>query len=338
MAPHVSGNRRLLEEDAENPIQFFPSEHGDDAAAPAQDEPLEQPGPIVLKRSSEEREWPPEVNFPRSLLFLVFAVAVGAITVGLVSLLQSRRVASTTLAVNAPRPTTSSTTAPATPSPSTLPGSLVDAPPLAREVAVGTRAAEGSTADGGRVMDAALPPRPVALGGPEDDTDTPPVDPPLGELPELPFTTTRLDLPLPQPPPAAAPPAPPTVLPGDAGSSPQGPSRMAPVLDDRAAIEQLLLNYRDAYRRLDAASAASIFPRVDTRALNRAFSTIVQQDMRFERCSLKLDDQQASALCIGEIEYVQRTGDQSPKTQSLTWTFEFARRSDRWEISSIDAR
>lgn len=375
MAPHVSGHRNLPpEEDTQNPIQFFPSENADgeleDGGLPVLDEPLEQPGPIILKRSSEERDWPPEITFPRSLLFLVFAVAVGAITVGLVSLLQGRRPTSTTTAVNAPRPTASSETAPAgergnqdSAAPAASGGISPDgAAPgrLAPDRMFADSTIPKSLARGdSRIMDAArLPgetaPNMVSSGSTTagsvsslgvssssaaifDRDSAPDFETPLEGLPELPLTTA-VDLPRPQPPAPVAPPQPAAVSLGTAGQSPSPRQLATPVLDDREAIEQLLVNYRDAYRRLDAASAASLFPRVDTRALNRAFSTIVQQEMRFERCSLKLDDQQASALCIGEMEYVPRTGDQSPRTQSLTWAFEFARRSDRWEISNIDAR
>lgn len=162
------------------------------------------------------------------------------------------------------------------------------------------------------------------------------LDAPLEGLPELPLTT-RVELSTPQPPaPVAAPP--PTAANPAVAASPAPRAMPPPVVDDRESIQLLLQGYRDALTRLDSASAALIWPTVDTRALNRAFSTVSQQEIRFERCSLKLDDQHASALCIGEIYYVRRHGDQTPRTQSTSWRFEFVRRSDRWEIANVDAR
>ena len=99
----------------------------------------------------------------------------------------------------------------------------------------------------------------------------------------------------------------------------------------------MLRAYRDAYDRLDAPSAAVIWPRVDTRALNRAFSTLVEQDVSFERCDLDIAGAKANAKCTGEIRYVQRVGDHTPRVRRLSWLFAFERVSDRWQIAQVTA-
>jgi hypothetical protein len=166
--------------------------------------------------------------------------------------------------------------------------------------------------------------------------------------PEIPSTApaaaseagARLVLPEPAPAPAVivatpevvrAEPAPDAPLPAAAALS----AIVAPT--DRSSIERVLQAYRDAYDRLDAPSAAVIWPRVDTRALNRAFSTLAQQDVSFERCDLDITGGKANAKCTGEIRYVRRVGDQVPRTRKLSWLFALERVSDRWQIAQVTA-
>ena len=112
---------------------------------------------------------------------------------------------------------------------------------------------------------------------------------------------------------------------------------VSPVLTDRAAIDRVLHTYEDSYDRLDAPSAAAIWPRVDTRALSRAFSTLAQQDMSFDRCDVNILGERATARCTGAIRYVRRVGDQDPRVRQLSWSFALERVSDRWQIASVTA-
>jgi hypothetical protein len=111
----------------------------------------------------------------------------------------------------------------------------------------------------------------------------------------------------------------------------------AVVPTDRSSIERVLAQYRDAYDRLDAPSAAVIWPRVDTRALSRAFSTLAQQDVSFDRCDLNITGVKANAQCTGEIRYVRRVGDQEPRVRRMSWSFAFERVADRWQIAQVTA-
>jgi hypothetical protein len=115
------------------------------------------------------------------------------------------------------------------------------------------------------------------------------------------------------------------------------PAVVSPVLTDRAAIDRVLHTYEDSYDRLDAPSAAAIWPRVDTRALSRAFSTLAQQDMSFDRCDVNIFGARATARCTGAIRYVRRVGDQDLRVRQLSWSFALERVSDRWQIASVTA-
>jgi len=107
--------------------------------------------------------------------------------------------------------------------------------------------------------------------------------------------------------------------------------------NDRVLIERVLEQYRDAYERLDAPSAAVIWPRVDTRALARAFSTLAGQDVTFDSCDVDIAGERARARCVGEIRYVRRVGDQTPRVRRLSWSFALERVSDRWQIAQVTA-
>jgi hypothetical protein len=121
-----------------------------------------------------------------------------------------------------------------------------------------------------------------------------------------------------------------------AAAAPSPAAIVAPP-SDRASIERVLQQYRDAYDRLDAPSAAVIWPRVDTRALSRAFSTLASQDLSFDHCDLDIAGGKASAQCTGAIRYVRRVGDQAPRMRRMSWSFAFERVSDRWQIAQVTA-
>ncbi len=120
----------------------------------------------------------------------------------------------------------------------------------------------------------------------------------------------------------------------------EAPRAVAAVIvppSDRSLIERVLEAYRDAYGRLDAPSAAVVWPHVDTRALSRAFSTLAQQDVQFDSCDYDIAGVRARARCVGEIRYVRRVGDQVPRVRRMSWSFALERVSDRWQIAQVTA-
>jgi hypothetical protein len=114
----------------------------------------------------------------------------------------------------------------------------------------------------------------------------------------------------------------------------------------RAAIRELLDAYRESYDRLDALSAARLWPGVDTAALSRAFSTLSSQQVDFDSCKLDVDQglpagghyQRATAVCSGSVTYTRRVGNASPQSRSLAWTFDLDRTSGRWLIRRVVAK
>ena len=137
----------------------------------------------------------------------------------------------------------------------------------------------------------------------------------------------------------AVPPAP-AVESIEARAAPALPPGPAPVLDsdDRPRIRAILDAYTAAYERLDAVSAASLWPGVDTRALTRAFSTLSRQNVSFDRCEITVDGARATAQCDGAIEYVRRVGDSTPHSRTTSWAFAFDRAAGTWRISNVTAR
>jgi hypothetical protein len=77
---------------------------------------------------------------------------------------------------------------------------------------------------------------------------------------------------------------------------------------------------------------------VDKTALQRAFSDLSAQTLRFERCSVAVDEESGSATCSGTARWVPRVGSQGPKREERTWRFELARNGEDWIITRAEAR
>jgi hypothetical protein len=103
-------------------------------------------------------------------------------------------------------------------------------------------------------------------------------------------------------------------------------------------IRSVLDAYRDSYERLDAVSAARLWPGVDTAALSKAFSTLSMQEVEFDSCSLGVTDQSATANCNGSLRYVRKVGSSAPQSRALAWTFELERSAGRWLITRVTAK
>ena len=106
---------------------------------------------------------------------------------------------------------------------------------------------------------------------------------------------------------------------------------------EEIALEDILNRYEQAYDRLDAGAAASIWPSVDSRALSRAFSRLRQQDLELGSCSLAVSENAATAHCSGHLRYAQRVGDTTPKSERHEWTIQFARVREAWRIVRVTA-
>jgi hypothetical protein len=133
--------------------------------------------------------------------------------------------------------------------------------------------------------------------------------------------------------PAAAPEGPPAIEPG---ANPTVPA--AGVVDDRSAIQQVLQRYQRAYAALDARATAAVWPSVDERALQKAFTLLQSQDLVFHRCDVAITGLRATAQCSGELRYVPRVGKATVRTQPHAWTFQLDRVGEDWRITSVTGR
>jgi hypothetical protein len=131
-----------------------------------------------------------------------------------------------------------------------------------------------------------------------------------------------------------------TTLPRDASAP--GVREIAPrdrvYQKESSALAQVLGHYEQAYDRLDASSAAAVWPSVDARALSRAFARLQTQDLNFGNCTFSVSASDAAARCAGVLRYARRIGDTAPKIEEHVWTIEFARAGETWQITKISAQ
>jgi hypothetical protein len=107
---------------------------------------------------------------------------------------------------------------------------------------------------------------------------------------------------------------------------------------DVEAVQQTLKRYVDAYGRLDARAARSVWPTVNHAALERAFGGLVSQGIVFDRCEVRVAGNEAAAHCNGTARYVRKVGSREPQTESRRWTFQLQRTGSEWHILSADTR
>jgi hypothetical protein len=103
-------------------------------------------------------------------------------------------------------------------------------------------------------------------------------------------------------------------------------------------VERVVRAYQESYNRLDARSTALVWPTVDTGALARAFSTLVEQELSFDRCEFDVEAATATVSCAGAVRYVQRIGDPTPRVQQMLWAFQLERTDRGWQIEEVTAR
>jgi hypothetical protein len=210
---------------------------------------------------------------------------------------------------------------------------------------VAARTSPDPSGEGSRERPAALPavdppaagvPSSVGTAGVQSDAAAlSSLPPPPAPAPSRPETTASAVV----QPPAAAPAAvaPPAATPAAAVPQPQERST-DPRAEAERAVQQLLQQYVTAYNRLDASAARAIWPGVDSAALERAFSQLSEQRLRFERCSISVDEDAGSATCAGQARWIPRVGDRSGREERRTWKFELGRSGNDWIITRAEAR
>ncbi len=99
-------------------------------------------------------------------------------------------------------------------------------------------------------------------------------------------------------------------------------------------VAQILRDYTRAYERLDVRAAKELWPSVDARKLQRAFTGLEGQQLRLESCKTSISGQGANARCQGKGTYRPRIGSQVVRTTS-EWTFNLSRNDGAWQIVDL---
>jgi hypothetical protein len=150
-----------------------------------------------------------------------------------------------------------------------------------------------------------------------------------GTPPAVPADARALDRPAPRAATAALPGAERTASPAAGGDDATG---------TEAAIRSVIDAYGRTYDRRDAASAALLWPGVDTFALARTFETLTSQRITFDRCDVSAASDRALAACTGAVVFVRRDGDGSAESVPVDWTFTLDRSSGKWKIADLTVR
>ena len=172
-------------------------------------------------------------------------------------------------------------------------------------------------------------PTPQSEPIPERPVETPS---PVRPRPEQPSELTPESLPAAEKPTV---PLPPAQTAREAGAAVRPPSSSELEL---VAVRAVLQRYEQLYDQLDAAAAPTIWPHVDSRALSRIFEGLKRQDLNFDGCVFALAANRATAQCTGSLLYVPRVGQSKVHTEHHSWTIEFERGGQGWQITKVHAR
>jgi hypothetical protein len=107
--------------------------------------------------------------------------------------------------------------------------------------------------------------------------------------------------------------------------------------EESLRIRGVLLRYENAYNRLDAKAASSVWPGVDQSALNRAFSGLVSQKVSLGLCDITVIGDIGSANCAGKARWEPKVGG-GLQTSDRYWNFHLRRTGDGWKIQEIQVR
>lgn len=107
--------------------------------------------------------------------------------------------------------------------------------------------------------------------------------------------------------------------------------KKADLADQEEIVRRVLLDYKRAYDQLDVQAAKAVWPSLDDRKLQRAFRQLDGQELRFAKCGVSVNGQDANARCQGDATYRPKVGSRVHLTER-EWTFSLARANDRWQI------
>lgn len=118
-------------------------------------------------------------------------------------------------------------------------------------------------------------------------------------------------------------------------SSGRAQTTEAPSQED--VVRGLITQYQQAMEKLDVQALRAVWPRVDQRALTRAFAQLERQQIDFAQCWISLAGERATANCTGNVEFVPKVGSGTPRSEGRDWEFAFARADERWHIDRVES-
>jgi hypothetical protein len=130
----------------------------------------------------------------------------------------------------------------------------------------------------------------------------------------------------------------PTSVPAEAQVAlPRPPAARSAAAEDEQRIRTAIRAYERAFERLDVEATADIWPSVDQRALGRAFGTLRSQGLQIADCGITVNGAEATARCLGTLEFVPKIGRQERIVSPQLWTFSLRRRGRGWRIENVSA-
>jgi hypothetical protein len=169
---------------------------------------------------------------------------------------------------------------------------------------------------------------------------TPPAAaPPAAPAAALPATAPPAAVPPVVTPPGAAAPAPTTTV-AAAAPRPAVPAAPPPaaLATEEQGIRAVVERYRAAYSALDVNAVRAIWPGVNARALGRAFDQLSTQQLEFAGCEISVAGERASAGCSGNMEFVPKIGNRTPRLEARTWSFVLRKSGAQWTIEAVESR
>jgi hypothetical protein len=109
------------------------------------------------------------------------------------------------------------------------------------------------------------------------------------------------------------------------------------IVQEQENVRAVLSQYEAAYTDLDADAAARIYPKLDKKALARAFGTLNAQQILLQDCRIQVRDTTARAACTGSAMWTPKVGGGSHQ-QEREWQFELLRTADNWRIDGVKIR
>lgn len=108
-----------------------------------------------------------------------------------------------------------------------------------------------------------------------------------------------------------------------------------PPSPDTGAMLREVHRYEAALSRMDAAAVRAAWPGADQVSLAREFTSLREQRLRLDSCTVDDRDEYAAVTCRGTLSYRPRVGDHTTRTTRGPWRFTLGRDGDGWVIEDV---